>query len=94
MTIKKAPTLIAILIFIITTGFYSTYGAASDNWSKIGFPLPFYIYTDGKVGNLGPRGLIDVGFNLGYFLLDLVVLGVFIYVLNYLAVRFKIGKRV
>ncbi|CAM4374078.1 hypothetical protein SAMN06265348_113224 [Pedobacter westerhofensis] len=92
MKIRKAPTLIAIIVFVIITGFYSTYGASSDNWSKIGFPFPFYIYTEGKVGNLGPRDLIQTGFNPEYFMLDLVILGILVLLFDYLAVKFKVTR--
>lgn len=92
MKIKTAPTLIAIFVFIVITGFYSTYEAPSDGWTEIGFPYPFYIYTGGKI-DPASIGHIDLGFIVRYFLIDLVVLALFIYVSNYIAARYKVVRR-
>ncbi len=93
MKIKTAPTLIAILVFLVISVFYSTYEAASDGWSKIGFPFPFYIYTSGKVGDFGGDDLINIGFTFSYFIIDLLILGIFVLVFNYLAVRLSWLKK-
>lgn len=92
MKIRKKPTLLAIFLFILTTLFYSTYEAESDGFSLIGFPFCFYKYTEGKIVE-AERELAHIGFSAKFFLADLVVLGLFILIVNYIAGRLKPVKK-
>ncbi|CAM4377801.1 hypothetical protein SAMN06265348_114130 [Pedobacter westerhofensis] len=92
MNIKTTPILIAILVFISITGFYSTNDAPSDGWTEIGFPYPFYTFTGGKIDPAAVNE-IEMGFILRYFLIDLLVLALFIYVFNYADKTYKIVKK-
>jgi len=88
MSIHTKPTLLAIAVFIVTTLIYSTFEAESDGFTLIGFPLTFNKYTGGKI-DPSDIGLAHIGFNTSNFLLDMLVLVVFIWGFNFMYKLFK-----
>jgi hypothetical protein len=48
MKIKLMPTASILLIFGLFTALTYQNNAASDGFTKIGFPFNFYIYSEGK----------------------------------------------
>ena len=81
------PTLSAIAAFIVITLIYSTYEVESDGFTSIGFPLTFNKYTYGKI-DPADIGLAHIGFNTGNFLLDMLVLVVFIWGFNFIWIKY------
>lgn len=79
--IKRKPTLVAIAAFFIATLYCSTHDPASDGLSLIGFPLPFSIYTPGKI-DPSDIHLANFGFNIRNFFIDLFLLGTVILLVN------------
>jgi len=86
MRIHTKPTLLAVAAFIVITLFYSTFEAESDGYTLIGFPLTFNKYTYGKI-DPSDIGLAHIGFNTGNFLVDILVLVVFIWGLNFIWIK-------
>lgn len=87
MRIYRKPTLLAIAAIIVITVIYSTYEAESDGFTSIGFPLTFNKYTYGKI-DPADIGLAHIGFNTGNFLLDMLVLAIFIWVFNVIWIKY------
>jgi len=87
MRIHTKPTLLAIAAFIVITLIYSTCEAESDGFSLIGFPLTFNKYTYAKI-DPADIGLAHIGFNTGNFLLDMLVLMVFIWGFNFIWIKY------
>ena len=87
MRIYTKPTLLAIAAFIVITLIYSKYEAESDGFSLIGFPLTFNKHTYGKI-DPADIGLAHIGFNTGNFLLDMLVLMVFIWGFNFIWIKY------
>ena len=87
MSIYIRPTLLAIAVFIVMTMIYSTFEAESDGFTLIGFPLTFNKYTYGKIDPFD-IGLAHIGFDTSNFLLDILVLLVFIWGFNFIWIRY------
>ena len=87
MSINTKPTLLAIAVFIVITLIYSTFEAESDGFSLIGFPLTFNKYTEGKI-DPSDIGLAHIGFNTSNFLIDMLVLLVFIWGFNFIWIKY------
>ena len=87
MSIYTKPTLLAIAVFIVITLIYSTFEAESDGFTLIGFPLTFNKYTEGKI-DPSDIGLAHIGFNTSNFLLDMLVLVVFIWGFNFIWTKY------
>lgn len=73
--IKKKAILWGIPIWIIITVAFSTFDAAADGFTSIGFPLHFYTYFEGKSAS---GSFIKHGVILTYFLIDVIALIAFI----------------
>lgn len=76
------PTLVALAVFFFVIIVYSQFEAPHDGFTLIGFPFTFYKYSSGK---MDPQYLHlgDLGFSAVDFILDLVLLGFWISLLNY-----------
>ncbi|KQM78069.1 hypothetical protein ASE74_15270 [Pedobacter sp. Leaf216] len=72
MKLKLIPTIIMLLIFALLTAISYQDNAASDGFTKIGFPFNFYLYSGGKFSN--PSITSDFGFSTKYFIADLFIL--------------------
>jgi len=89
MKFKFVPTITATLLYLILFWFYYQDEAASDGFTKIGFP--FYLYTNS--GGKFLHGYRPVfGFNALNFLLDLLALAGMVLLTNYLYSRFVKGS--
>ena len=87
MSIHTKPTLLAIAVFIVATLLNSTYEAESDGFTSTGFPLTFNKHTEGKI-DPSDIGLAHIGFNTSNFLLDILVLIVFIWGFNFIWIKY------
>jgi hypothetical protein len=77
MKIKLIPSIIILLIFALFTALTYEDNAASDGFTKIGFPFNFYLYSAGKLAD--PALISDFGFSLKYFIADMAILVFFIF---------------
>ena len=83
MKIKLVLTAIILLTFGLSTALSYKDNAASDGFTKIGFPFNFYTYSEGKFSD--PASIADFGFSLKYFTVDLLILVVLVFLGNLIA---------
>ncbi|TBO41330.1 hypothetical protein [Pedobacter kyonggii] len=79
MKIKLIPTASILLIFGLFTALSYKDNAASDGFTKVGFPFNFYNYAEGKFSD--PAYTSNFGFSTKYFVTDLLILIAFILLL-------------
>lgn len=91
MKIKLTPTASILLIFALFTALTYENNAASDGFTKIGFPFNFYNYSGGKFSD--PAFTSDFGFSPKYFVADLLILIVFIFLFNFIIEKLNKTKK-
>lgn len=84
---KTIPTISAISVYLLLTLFTFENNAASDGFTKLGFPFSFYVYSEGKLTD--PTLASGFGFSTKYFLIDLLMLIIFIVLANFIADKWR-----
>lgn len=80
MKVTVYPTLIAVIAFLVLTALTYHNEAASDGYIQARFPFLFFKNTSGKL--IDPAYRSQLGFQTLHFMLDVVVLLLFIVLAN------------
>jgi len=83
--LRFVPTIVATLIYLMVLWVSFEDEAASDGFTRFGFPFCFYSNSGGK---FLPGYRPAFGFNPLNFVLDFLILALIIMVANYLYVRY------
>jgi hypothetical protein len=91
---KIKATLLGILIWVVITIIYSSFGPNTNDYHSVGFPFHFYNYFAGNPGNSDVvSGGIAFSIDFISLILDLFFAVVFIVLLNLILLRlFKSSK--
>ncbi len=81
MKLKIVPIISAISVYLLLSLLTFENNAASDGFTKLGFPFSFYVYSEGKLTDSNLAS--GFGFSIKYFLIDLFILTTFIILVNF-----------